>query len=140
MNFFKLSDSSKGPEADFVLNGLKNYNEKHIYPYKHQDLVVSVFNEQEKQIGGLVGYTAWEWLYIRLLWVQEDSHGMGLGTQLVKKAEAEAVRRGVQKVWIDTFNEQAKKLYEKMGYQVFGTLSDFPPGHTRYFLSRHISR
>jgi len=29
-------------------------------------------------------------------------------------------------------------LREKLGYEVFGTLDDFPPGHAKFFLRKRL--
>ena len=31
---------------------------------------------------------------------------------------------------------QALSFYQKLGYQIFGQLEDYPVGHTRYFLQK----
>ncbi|MGC6728099.1 hypothetical protein ACP0GO_26835, partial [Escherichia coli] len=36
-------------------------------------------------------------------------------------------------MWLDTYSFQARGFYEKLGYTVFGTIDDFPPGHQRFF-------
>jgi len=64
--------------------------------------------------------------------------GAGLGRRLIKQAEEEAVRRGCRGVWLDTFSWQARGFYEKLGYSVFGTIDDYPPGHQRFFLKKVI--
>jgi GNAT superfamily N-acetyltransferase len=89
--------------------------------------------------GGLIGYTAWGWLYIEQLWVAEARRGTGLGGRLIAAAEQEAVRRGCRNAWIDTFNPDALRLYERLDYQVFGILEGFPPGHTRSFLRKRLA-
>ena len=50
-------------------------------------------------------------------------------------AEAEAIRLGCVGVWLDTFSFQARGFYEKLGYTLFGTIDDYPPGESRFFLS-----
>ena len=56
----------------------------------------------------------------------------------MRLAEAEAVRRGCKQAYLDTFDFQALDFYKNLGYQVFGTLDDFPEGHTRYFLQKRF--
>lgn len=36
------------------------------------------------------------------------------------------------------FNPDARRLYERLGFVVFGELVDFPAGHTRYFLQKRF--
>lgn len=86
--------------------------------------------------GGLDGHTAWGWLFVRILWVATPHQRQGLGRELMARAEAEAKSRGCRNAYLDTFDFQAVGFYERLGYRLFGELTDFPPGHTRYFLEK----
>ena len=90
-------------------------------------------------IGGLWGDSAWGYLHIELLVVPEAMRGTGIGRTLMQRAEEEALCRGSHQVWLDTFNFQARGFYEKLGYSVFGTLDDYPVGHSRMFLRKAIA-
>ena len=92
--------------------------------------------DTEELLGGLWGGTAYSYLHIELLYLPEDLRGTGLGRQLIAQAEHEAIERGCLGVWLDTFSFQARGFYEKLGYAVFGTLEDYPPGHRRFFLKK----
>ncbi|HQT89835.1 MAG TPA: GNAT family N-acetyltransferase [Acidiphilium sp.] len=87
-------------------------------------------------IGGLWGHTGWDYLHIEYLVVPEAIRGSGIGRELMRQAEDEAVRRGCHRAWLDTFSFQARGFYERLGYTVFGMLEDFPPGHSRFFLKK----
>jgi hypothetical protein len=52
--------------------------------------------------------------------------------------EAEAIRRGCHGAFLDTFSYQARPFYEKLGYEVFGTLEDYPPGHQRFYMRKRL--
>jgi hypothetical protein len=52
------------------------------------------------------------------------------------QAEQEAITRGCRGAWLDTFSFQARGFYERLGYAVFGTLDDYPPGQNRIFLHK----
>ena len=41
-------------------------------------------------------------------------------------AEAEARKRGVRNVFLDSFSFQAPKFYAKLGYREYGRLKEFP--------------
>lgn len=87
-------------------------------------------------VGGLWGRTALGWLFVELLYLPPSMRGMGVGTRLMRLAEEEAARRGCHGVWLDTFSFQAPSFYKRLGYEVFGTIADYPPGHSRQFLSK----
>jgi len=87
-------------------------------------------------VGGVSGATYWGWLYVNLMWLKEDLRGQGYGKELLTLAEDEARQRGAKQSYLDTFSFQAPGFYQKQGYEVFGQLDDFPPGHQRYFLCK----
>ena len=87
-------------------------------------------------IGGLTASTFWGWLAIDDLWLDESIRGQDIGTELMKKAEAEAIGRGCTSAQLSTFSFQAKGFYEKLGYRVIGALEDYPPGETFYWMRR----
>jgi predicted N-acetyltransferase YhbS len=64
--------------------------------------------------------------------------GMGCGSQLLALAEEKACEQGAKNAYLDTFSFQAPAFYEKHGYEVFGELPDFPPGHQRFFLKKEL--
>jgi GNAT superfamily N-acetyltransferase len=88
--------------------------------------------------GGLIGETYWNWLHIELLWLEEGLRGRGYGQRLVIMAEDEARRRGMKHAYLNTFSFQAPDFYERLGYQRFGTLEDFPPGHKRHYYRKDL--
>jgi GNAT superfamily N-acetyltransferase len=90
-------------------------------------------------VAGATGFTHFGWLYIHYLWVASDQRGTGLGSEILARAEAEARQRGCHAVWLDTFSFQAPGFYEKLGYQEFGRLDDFPPGHARHFVWKPLN-
>jgi GNAT superfamily N-acetyltransferase len=82
-------------------------------------------------IGGLVGETVWQWLSVRLLWVDQAHRGAGHGRALLAAAEAAARRRDCRHARLNTFSFQAAGFYERCGYRQVLALADFPRGHQR---------
>jgi GNAT superfamily N-acetyltransferase len=76
---------------------------------------------------------------VELLFVPKEYRGAGLGTELMRLAEEEARRRGCRGAWLDTFSFQARGFYERLGYSVFGTIGDHPPGHSRFFMKKALA-
>jgi GNAT superfamily N-acetyltransferase len=100
-------------------------------------LLTVLIRDSAGRIGGeLRGATIRKWLHIRHLWVDKALRRRGYGRRLVETAEREAVRRGCHGSWVDTFSFQAPGLYERLGYEAFGELEDFPPGEKRFFLMK----
>ena len=123
-----------------ILKAIDAYNDEQMgEPGGFRLLVIPLRNGKSRSvIGGLWGYTWARWLFIELLVVPEGKRGNGLGTKLMQAAEAEAIARGCVGVWLDTHSFQARPFYEKLGYAVFGTLRNFPPGHSRYYLRKYF--
>ena len=87
------------------------------------------------------GVYGWTWggcCEIRYLWVHAELRGQGHGTRLMQAAEQEAVRRGCTQVVLDTHSFQAPDFYRKLGYEIFGTVSDYPLGHQKLYLWKHF--
>jgi GNAT superfamily N-acetyltransferase len=122
-----------------VLGGLLAYNREQAGEPDQVPVVLSVRDAEGAVIAGLIGATAWRWLVIALLWVDAAHRRRGHGRALLRAAEAEARRRGCGAVLVDTLDFQAPGLYEREGYQVFGTLEGFPPGHRRLYFHKRLS-
>ena len=91
-----------------------------------------------KPCAGLFGDICAGWLAIHVLWVDPELRGQGLGGQLLLQAEQQAKAAGAHSVVLDTFDWQAEGFYLRHGYEVFGRLADFPPGHQRIYLRKQL--
>ncbi|MGD2039513.1 MAG: GNAT family N-acetyltransferase [Anaerolineae bacterium] len=118
--------------------GITDYNEQQAGDDSAQQLCFVLRAPDEEIVGGLIGATYWNWFYINLMWIREDLRGQGHGHRLLALAEEEARQRGAKYAHLDTFSFQAPGFYQQHGYQVFGELDDFPPGHQRYFLRKDL--
>jgi len=52
--------------------------------------------------------------------------------------ESEATQQGCTHAHLDTFSYEARPFYEKLGYDLFATLEDYPPGYCKYFLKKSL--
>lgn len=96
-------------------------------------------NARGEWLGGLTGYIWGGWLHVNLLWVTESLRGQRQGSRLMDAAEAFAIERGCLGVTLETFSFQAPGFYANRGYEVFGTLDDYPPGHSKFFLRKRLA-
>lgn len=101
-----------------------------------QPLAVFLRDRSAKVVGGVYGITFWGLFWVQMVWVEEGLRGQGYGTELMRAAEREALGRGCRLARLETFALESLDFYEKLGYEVFGTLGEHPPGHTTYFLKK----
>ncbi|HEY3411802.1 MAG TPA: GNAT family N-acetyltransferase [Armatimonadota bacterium] len=118
---------------------LRRHNESRIGATNRAPLTVIARDADGAVVGGVHAETMHGWLHVATLAVAEEWRGQGIGTRLLRAVEAEGWRRGCTNVWLDTFSFQAQPFYEREGYHVFGVLEDFPPGETRYFMTKALS-
>ena len=122
----------------FLAERLTAFNDSDVGHSGRKALAVFVRDEDGAVVAGISGYTAWGWLYVQWLWVDEKLRGQRMASQMLDAAEREAVARGCHGALIDSFNPIAAKAYERQGYQPFGTLPDFPAGRSRIFLQKKL--
>ena len=89
-----------------------------------------------KLVGGAVGIIQFGWYFLEGLWINEKYRGKNIGTILIEKIEKCAKENNALGVRTETWNFQAKGFYEKMGYTVYATFEDCPPGTIDYFLKK----
>jgi ribosomal protein S18 acetylase RimI-like enzyme len=123
---------------DVVGWGIHNYNVQLAGDPQSLQLCFVIRAPNQEIVGGLIGKTHWDWLYIDLLFIKDELRGRGYGHRLLTLAEDEARKRGAKNAYLDTFSFQAPDFYKQHGYHVFGELKDFPPGHQRYFLTKQL--
>jgi RimJ/RimL family protein N-acetyltransferase len=89
-------------------------------------------------VGGVAGVAWAGGAELRLLWVQADRRGAGLGRRLVRAFEDAARAHVEQKVFFSTHSFQAPGFYEHLGYVVTGRWEDWPNGHAQVFLAKPL--
>jgi GNAT superfamily N-acetyltransferase len=123
---------------EVISGGISNFNLNHAGSDAATPLCVVLRDESRQTLSGLIGDIYYGWLYVSLMYLREDMRGLGYGERILQRAEEEACKRGVKDVYLDTFSFQAPGFYQKLGYRVFGELVDFPPGHTRHFMTKRL--
>ena len=135
----QLTDSADDEVRKLIAGALIQYNFKLAGPSQQRPLVIAVRDSAQAVIGGLWGATGYGWFYTQMLLVPEGLRGQGLGRSIMQRAEQEALGRGCHAAWVDT-QFGAIGFYESLGYQCFGELPDYPPGFSRTFLKKSLTR
>ena len=121
-----------------VRAGLMAFNESQVGPATVTPLALYLRDAAGETRGGLVGFLAWQWLTVDLLWVDEALRGLGYGTALLEQAESAARAEGCVAARLDTYEFQARPFYERQGYTVFAVLEGYPAGTRTYSLTKAL--
>ncbi|WP_102272067.1 GNAT family N-acetyltransferase [Cytobacillus massiliigabonensis] len=136
-------DTEWNPEdTPYIRQRLREYNIKHLSKkdadFVNEDFCFKVKDEEGNILGGISGNTKMQSLFIQFLWVDESIQGKGFGKKLIKQAENFALEKKCRMIKVDTFSFQAPDFYKSLGYEIYGTIDDFPEGHNHYFLFKKL--
>ena len=129
-------------EADKIKEDIRSFDETVVSPVPGFTAGSPVFKATDPD-GGLIGglTTALdEWGSIELvnLWVDERARGKGVGSALIRAAEDAARDQGRYLSIVSTWSYQARPLYEKNGYTLCSTVTDWPKGYDSYYLTKRL--
>ncbi|WP_416728631.1 GNAT family N-acetyltransferase [Fictibacillus sp. JL2B1089] len=82
-----------------------------------RELTVQILDKHGELAAGMSGWTWGVAAGIAMTWVREDVRKDGLGSQLLKDFEEEAITRGCTHVFTTSFTFQAPGFYERNGYK-----------------------
>lgn len=132
-----LSDEEQPAAQNIIGQKLDEYNERITGKIHSQALNIIISDPHTGEVlGGLTGRTSLGVLFVDLMFVPSDFRSIGLGSRVLRQAEAEAKRRGCCQAFVYTISFQAPEFYEKHGYTVFGSIPCLPEGSSRIFLSK----
>jgi|SRR5215470_12151858 len=132
-----VPDHPDRSDRDAIAKLLSAFNESKVGSSGYKELAILLRDPRSGEtVGGAWGRSAYDWLFVELMFVPEKLRGMGLGLRLLQMVEEIAVQRGCTGIWLDTFSFQARGFYERQGYTVFGTLHEQPRGAKRFFLNK----
>jgi GNAT superfamily N-acetyltransferase len=118
---------------------LKEYNLAHGVSFDAEKFLIELRDPSGAMVGGATGDSRWGWLFVGGFAVNKAYRGQGWGTQLMAKVEQLARDRHCHTIWLDTYSFQARPFYEKLGFSVFATMKDYPPGHQRFMLAKTLA-
>ena len=134
-----IDDAPGAEDVAALADGLNAHALPHTGVSGFKPLAAWLRDDQGVLVGGAYGFVNWNWLFINLVWLRDDTRGQGHGRRVILALEDAARTRGCTHAHLDTFSFQARDFYEKLGYEVFSTLEDYPPGHRRFFMKKALS-
>ena len=134
---FQVINEDDSAVFDTLIAGLKEHKYEHMGPEDTLPLSVVARDEDNKIIGGVSGRTIYKNFLIGIVWVDKETRGTGLGRKLMEFAEVEAKKRGCLVAQLDTLSFQAPDFYQKLGFDIVGTVPGFSGSPERYFLLKN---
>lgn len=132
-------DNASSEEKKIINQGLHAYNVAHFGYDDGKPLILFLRDDEHTIVGGLLGYTYWDFLAIDIFWLDESVRGQGFGETMLRMAEEEALRRGCTTAHLDTFEFQAPHFYEKYGYKQWGELAGYAGRFKRIYYQKELS-
>ncbi len=114
----------------FLVDRIYEFNSEATGYFDGELLGASIRNEAGEVIAGFSGHTWGGCCEISHLWVSERHRGQGLGTTLLRAAEAWALRRGCLQVVLTTHSFQAPEFYARLGYERKYAIEGRPKSHS----------
>lgn len=134
----QITDDSANAVAEQISERLFQFNCEKSGINDYTKFTVVVRNDTNEIVGGISGWSRWNWAHVDVLWLEEQYRGGGLGEQLIQSAESIAIQRGCSMIDLDTFNFQAPGLYKKLGYIQQHVLQGIGIGIQKYFFKKEL--
>lgn len=135
---FDIETTPAPDDIQFLDDRLYEYNMKATGIRNGELLAIFVRDPGGAIEAGISGWTWGDCGRIDKLWVREDRRAGGLGRRLVGGFEQEAARRGCRLVTLSSYSFQAPAFYQKLGYEVWAVLGDYPSPHHECYLKKRL--
>ena len=132
-----IENNPDASDDKVIRDGIVDFN-GHIIDEKASHF--SVFAKDDTQIIG--GALIWEHsdaLYIDVLWCNEQYRKQGIGTKIITMIDDAAKNKGLPKIFVDTYEFQARAFYEKHGFYCIGTITKYLKDYDRIFMRKDVS-
>lgn len=130
---YPLNDAN----ADFLDDALVRYIDDYA-PIKVESVAIFLRDEHNVIRGGMVGNMFWDWLDMRLLWVDESLRRQGWGKKLLSASADVCKQQGSIGIVCDVASFQAVSFFEHQGFRDIAALENRPPGYKTHFLQKRL--
>ena len=135
---FHLEDDPDPLEVDFLETQIRREASAAMGLGDEVGLAIFV-RDAGRVVAGISGWTWGDCCEMQNLWVDPSLGGQWLGTRLIAAAEAEAAARGCTQTVHLTYDFQARRLYERAGYELVGRVEHFPAGADVLWYRKRLS-
>ena len=95
---------------------------------EEQEFGIFARHDDGRVAAGISGIVWGGYCELQAMWVEESLRNRGLGRALVAAAETEARRRGCALVVFHAYDQLARGLYDRLGYETVAVIDDVPAG------------
>lgn len=135
-----VTDLPDAEDVALISDALDEFNVRETGTDDRRPLAVLVRDpETLRVVGGLTGRTSLGLLFVDLFYLPPALRGSGVGSEILRQAEQEAVKRGCRAGVLYTISFQAPDFYRRNGWRVFGEVPCDPPGTSRVFMSKDLA-
>ena len=127
-------------EINTVEDRLYDYNSEATGRRDARGIGFLLRDDAGQMIGAAAGYTWSDTSELKQMWIDERYRGRGYGRALLIAFVAEATRRGVRRIWVQSHDFQAPGMYEKVGFQRMVELEGWPDGHVNVILCKTLQK
>lgn len=124
--------------TDYFEHKVEEFNRERWDIKAKTPLAIEVLNDQKKRVAGAAAKTFGNWLLIDYIWVSDELRGQQIGSKILKALEAAGIKRGCKYALLDTLDFQARPFYEKFGYKLEFTQSEYPTNGSKFFMSKNL--
>lgn len=136
---FVITDRPGEADLAVLRMGLDEFNEQAAGMLDRRALAVFVTDPATgRVVGGLSGRTSFGLWFVDYFYLPGHLRGSGLGSELLRQAEKEAVRRGCRTGVLYTMSFQAPEFYRRNGWRPFGEIAGEPGGVSRIFFTKEL--
>ncbi len=94
--------------------------------------------ENQKTIGGIVGYFHGDTLWIDSIYIDKSRRKQGLGKMLVKQIIMYAKNRGTSEIQLNTYFSEARQFFATQGFETVVSIPKWKYGLTCYLMKKFI--
>ena len=126
-------------EIDAVEDRLYEHNRAATGRDDGESMGFIIRDEDGRTVAITAGYTWAGTSEIKQMWVDEAFRGRGYGRALLDAMVAEALRRGVLRIWVASYDFQAPGMYERAGFKRMAEFEGWPEGRVNVILCKVLA-
>lgn len=121
-----------------ISEGLNAFNDAVVGYADRRKLAVLVRDADGRVLGGALGRSSLGLAFLDLFHLPDALRGQGLGSEILRRFEAEGRARGCRAGVLYTISFQAPDFYARHGWKRFGEIACDPDGTSRVFMTKTL--